>query len=76
MLKRYWGSVFCFAVGAGFVILAVYCHPAPSPCGPALKAANTDFELYGCLAGETRAVVLRLDNHSNKPIPIIGSAGS
>ncbi len=76
MLKRYSLPVFCFALGGGFVILAVYCQPAPSASGPTLEAANTDFELSGCLAGETREVVLRLDNHSKNPIPIIGSAGS
>ncbi len=61
----------CCLVGGGY---GYYRHrTAEPPPGPALELAETDFELPRCSAGESRDVVLCLNNRSNRPIRIVGS---
>jgi len=62
----------CFLL-AGVCLLAwiVAFYLAPSP-GSGLEIAQTDIEVSDCIAGEKRDVVLRLQNHSGRPIHVLG----
>jgi hypothetical protein len=65
-------SAFCLCVGVGLSLLGAYAYVRPE-AGPALQAAETDFELTDCVPGRKREVVLRLDNRSDLPIRVLGA---
>jgi hypothetical protein len=64
-------AAFCLCVGVGLSLLGAYAY-CTRPGGPALEAAETDIELSDCVPGRKREVVLRLENHSGKPIRVLG----
>lgn len=64
-------SAFCLCVGVGLSLVGVYAY-CTRQAGPALEAAETDIELSDCVPGRNREVVLRLENHSRKPIRVLG----
>ena len=66
-----WLSAFCLCVGAGLSLLGAYAYLGPES-RPALEAAETDIELSECVPGHKCEVVLRLENHSSKPLRILG----
>lgn len=66
-------SAFCLCVGVGLSLLGAYAYLA-RPSEPALEVAETDIELADCVPGRKREVVLRLVNHSGKPIRVLGLA--
>ena len=67
---RRW-SALCLCVGVGLSLLGAYAY-CTRPGGPVLEAAETDIELTDCVPDRKRAVVLRLENHSRRPIRVLG----
>jgi hypothetical protein len=55
----------------GLSLLGAYAY-STRQVGPALNAAETDIELADCVPGRKRDVVLRLENHSRRPIRVLG----
>ena len=64
-------ATFCLCVGVGLSLLGAYGY-CTRPGGPALEAAETDIELSDCAPGRKREVVLRMENHSARPIRVLG----
>lgn len=70
-LRRYFW--FFLLTGFGLCGLAGYAYFAPLP-GPAVEAAEYDFEISDCGPGQQRRVELRLHNHSGHPVRVLGLA--
>ncbi len=64
-------SAFCLCVGVGLSLLGAYAY-STRQAEPALEAAETDIELADCVPGRKREVVLRLENHSRRPVRVLG----
>jgi hypothetical protein len=70
MICRWLSHVF---VLAGLVLFGLagyfYFAPAPDPC---LDVAEQAMELSGCIPGQKTPVVFHFQNHSSRPIRVLG----
>ncbi len=70
MLRRVIATAFLLG-GVALLSLAARAYFAPLPA-PALVVAEPELELEDCKARQQTDVVFRLENHSKRPVRVLG----